>query len=146
MAETVPGALKVGDRFPVEHLPSPAQLPAILFFYPAALTPGCTMEAKGFNDRYQRFRDAGYEVIGVSVDTADKNDEFRTECGLDFPLVSDTDSTLTGELDLLKEYGEYGTFARRVTYLLDGDGVVRRIWDVQDAAAHPEEVLGAVGA
>jgi len=74
------------------------------------------MEAKGFNDRYQRFRDAGYEVVGVSIDQTAKNDEFRSECGLDFPLVSDEDASLTTELDLMKEYGEYGTFARRVTY------------------------------
>jgi thioredoxin-dependent peroxiredoxin len=136
--------LEPGDRFPVEKLSTPPDGPAVVFFYPAALTPGCTMEAKGFNDRYQRFRDAGYEVVGVSVDTADKNDEFRSECGLDFPLVSDTDTTLTTELGLMKEYGEFGTFARRVTYLLDGDGVVRQVWDVQNAAEHPQEVLAAV--
>jgi peroxiredoxin Q/BCP len=136
--------LEPGDRFPVEKLSTPPDGPAVVFFYPAALTPGCTMEAKGFNDRYQRFRDAGYEVVGVSVDTADKNDEFRSECGLDFPLVSDTDTTLTTELGLMKEYGEFGTFARRVTYLLDGDGVVRQVWDVENAAEHPQVVLAAV--
>jgi len=138
--------LRPGDRFPVEKLSTPPDGPAVVFFYPAALTPGCTMEAKGFNDRYQSFRDAGYEVIGVSVDTSEKNDEFRSECELDFPLVSDTDTTLTTELDLMKQYGEYGTFARRVTYLLDGDGIVQQVWDVEDAAAHPQEVLAAVEA
>src|SRR5262245_19865516 len=138
--------LQTGDRFPVENLAAPPEGPAVLWFYPAALTPGCTMEAKGFNDRYQRFRDAGYEVIGVSIDTAEKNDEFRSECGLDFPLVSDTDTKLTSALDLMTEYGEYGTFARRVTYLLGGDGGVRQAWDVEDAAAHPQEVLEAVEA
>ena len=84
--------LEIGDRFPVEKLSTPPDGPAVVFFYPAALTPGCTMEAKGFNDRYQRFRDAGYEVIGVSIDQTAKNDEFRSECGLDFPLVSDEDA------------------------------------------------------
>jgi peroxiredoxin Q/BCP len=136
--------LEPGDRFPVEKLSTPPEGPAVVFFYPAALTPGCTMEAKGFNDRYRRFRDAGYEVIGVSVDTTEKNDEFRSECGLDFPLVSDTDTSLTTGLDLMKDYGEFGTFARRVTYLLDDEGVVRKVWDVEDAAAHPQEVLAAV--
>jgi len=136
--------LDVGDRFPVERLPVQPGGPSVVWFYPAALTPGCTMEAKAFNDRYQQFRDAGYEVIGVSIDQRAKNDEFRNECGLDFPLVSDEDASLTSELDLMKEYGEYGTFARRVTYLLDGDGVVRQVWDVEDAGAHPAEVLAAV--
>ena len=138
--------LEVGDRFPVEKLPSPPDGPAVGFFCPAALTPGCTRGAQGFNDRYQRFRDAGYEVIGVSVDTTEKNDEFRSECGLDFPLVSDTDTSLTTGLDLMKDYGEFGTFARRVTYLLDDEGVVQQVWDVEDAAAHPQEVLEAVEA
>jgi peroxiredoxin Q/BCP len=138
--------LQPRDRFPVEKLPVSPSGPAVVFFYPAAMTPGCTMEAKAFNDRYDRFREAGYEVIGVSTDTADKNDEFRSECGLDFPLVSDEDGALTAELDLIKQYGEHGVFARRVTYLLDGDGIVQQVWDVQDAAAHPEDVLAAVEA
>ena len=136
--------LEAGDRFPVERLSVKPDGPAVVFFYPAALTPGCTMEAKGFNDRYQRFRDAGYEVIGVSVDTAERNDEFRQECGLDFPLVSDDGSELTADLDLLKQYGDHGTFARRVTYLLDAHGTVEQVWDVTDAGAHPDEVLAAV--
>lgn len=101
------------------------------------------MEAKAFNDRSDRFREAGYEVIGVSVDRAERNDEFRDECGLRFPLVSDEGAALTGSLGLLKQYGDYGTFAARVTFLLDAEGVVQRIWTVTDSGAHPEEVLAA---
>jgi thioredoxin-dependent peroxiredoxin len=136
--------LEVGDRFPLEKLSVRPEGPAVVYFYPADLTPGCTMEAKAFNDRYDAFRQAGCEVIGVSVDSDEKHDEFRSECGLRFPLVADPDAELTKSLDLLKEYGDYGWFAKRVTYLLDGDGVVRKIWDVEDAGAHPEEVLAAV--
>ena len=73
--------LEVGDRFPVEKLSVQPDGPAVVYFYPAALTPGCTMEAKGFNDRYERFREAGYEVIGVSIDPTEKNDEFRSSAG-----------------------------------------------------------------
>jgi thioredoxin-dependent peroxiredoxin len=137
--------LQVGDRFPVERLSAQPSGPAVVYFYPAAMTPGCTMESKGFSDRYQRFREAGYEVVGVSVDPVEKNEEFRTTCDLAFPLVSDVGAELTTELGLLKDYGEYGRLAQRVTFLLDGDGVVQRVWDVDDAAAHPEEVLAAVG-
>jgi peroxiredoxin Q/BCP len=136
--------LDVGDRFPVEKLSVQPDGPAVIYFYAAALTPGCTMEAKAFNDRYDRFREAGYEVIGVSIDPADRNDEFRTECALAFPLVSDEGAELAGSLGLLKQYGEHGTFARRVTFLLDRDGTVRKVWDVTDAGAHPEEVLAEV--
>jgi peroxiredoxin Q/BCP len=136
--------LQVGDRFPVERLSVQPNGPAVIYFYPEAMTPGCTMEAKGFNDRYESFRDAGYEVIGVSVDTTDKNDEFRSACGLDFPLVSDDGAELTTDLGLLKDYGEYGWLARRATFLLDANGIVQQVWDVTDAATHPEEVLAAV--
>jgi thioredoxin-dependent peroxiredoxin len=136
--------LEVGDRFPVEKLPVKPEGPAVVYFYPEDLTPGCTMEAKGFNDRYDRFRDAGYEVIGVSVDSDERHEEFRQECGLRFPLVADEGASLTNELGVLKDYGEYGMLARRVTFLLDADGVVERVWDVKDSAAHPEEVLAAV--
>jgi thioredoxin-dependent peroxiredoxin len=136
--------LEVGDRFPVEKLSVRPEGPAVVYFYPADLTPGCTMEAKAFNDRYDAFRQSGYEVIGVSVDSDEKHDEFRSECGLRFPLVADSGAELTKSLDLLKEYGDYGWFAKRVTYLLDADGVVQKVWDVEDAGAHPEEVLAAV--
>jgi peroxiredoxin Q/BCP len=136
--------LEVGDRFPVERLSVRPEGPAVIYFYPADLTPGCTMEAKAFNDNYDRFREAGYEVIGVSIDSDERHEEFRQECDLRFPLVADPDGELTGSLGLLKEYGEHGTFARRVTYLLDGDGIVQKVWDVSDAGAHPDEVLAEV--
>jgi peroxiredoxin Q/BCP len=136
--------LEVGDHFPVEKLSVKPEGPAVVWFYPADLTPGCTMEAKAFNDRYDRFRDAGYEVIGVSIDSDERHEEFRDECGLRFPLESDEGGALAGSLDLLKEYDGYGTYAKRVTYLLDADGTVLRVWDVTDAGEHPEEVLAAV--
>jgi len=136
--------LEVGDRFPVEKLSVRPDGPAVVYFYPADLTPGCTMEAKAFNDRYDAFREAGYEVVGISVDNEAKHEEFRSECGLRFPLVADNGAELTRSLGLLTTHPEWGTYARRVTYLLDGDGVVERIWQVEDAGAHPEEVLAAV--
>jgi thioredoxin-dependent peroxiredoxin len=138
--------LEVGDRFPVEQLPVKPAGPAVVYFYPEDLTPGCTMEAKGFNDRYDRFRAAGYEVIGVSLDSDERHDEFRRECGLRFPLVADAGGALAKKLDLLKDYGEHGVLARRVTFLLDADGIVQRVWEVADAGAHPEEVLATVAA
>jgi thioredoxin-dependent peroxiredoxin len=136
--------LQVGDRFPVERLTAQPSGPAVVYFYPAAMTPGCTMESKGFSDRYDRFREAGYEVIGVSTDPAERNEEFRATCDLAFPLVSDEGAELTTEIGVLKDYGEYGWLAQRVTFLLDAGGVVRRVWDVTDPSAHPEDVLAAV--
>ena len=63
-----------------------------------------------------------------------------------FPLVADEGAALTDELGLLKDYGQYGSLARRATFLLDADGVVRRVWDVPTPRRHPAEVLAAVSA
>ena len=136
--------LKVGDPFPRERLDGLAgDGPAVVYFYPAAATPGCTIEAHRFNERYDAFREAGVEVIGVSVDPDEANRCFAEDEGLRFPLVSDPTQELTQELGLLKDYGEYGMLARRVTFLLDRDGVVRHIWPVNDVESHADEVLAA---
>jgi peroxiredoxin Q/BCP len=136
--------LQPGDRFPVEKLPLRPEGPAVVYFYPEDLTPGCTLEAKAFNDRYDRFREAGYEVIGVSFDDDERHAEFREECGLRFPLVTDEGGALTSALEIVKDYGEYGRLPNRVTFLLDGEGIVQRVWEVGDAGDHPAEVLAAV--
>ena len=105
------------------------------------------MEAKGFNDRYDAFRAAGYEVIGVSTDLTDRNDEFRAECGLDFPLVSDEDGVADDRarpaeavrgLRVVRAAGHLPPRRRR--------GSSSSVWDVSDAGEHPEEVLAAVTA
>src|SRR5581483_12203341 len=81
--------LKVGDRFPVERLTPRPDGAAVVYFYPRDLTPGCTLQAKRFNDLYDRFRDLGFEVIGVSMDARESHDEFTRECSLRFPLATD---------------------------------------------------------
>jgi thioredoxin-dependent peroxiredoxin len=130
-----------GDAFPLDGLTTPVAGPVVVYFYPRDKTPGCEMEARGFSDLYDRFRAAGVEVVGVSVDSEESHRSFAAECGIPFPLASDEDASLTARLGILKEYGEHGSMAARVTYLLDGDGVVRQVWTVQDVVAHPGEVL-----
>ena len=138
--------LKVGDRFPVGKLHPRPEGPAVVYFYPRDATPGCTLEAHGFNDRYDAFRDAGYEVIGVSVDSDESHAAFAEECGLRFPLASDTDFSLSGELGILKELDDGTQLSARTTFLLDAEGIVQRVWSVKDAAEHPAEVLAAIEA
>ncbi len=135
--------LEEGDRFPIEKLGRDLDGPAVVYFYPADFTRGCELEARTFNGLYDEFRAAGVEVIGVSTQDQQSHTDWSNECGLRFPLVADPDADLTGRLGLLKDYGEHGAFARRVTFLLDRDGVVRRIWSVEDIPAHPGEVLEA---
>jgi peroxiredoxin Q/BCP len=142
-APQTPQTLDVGDRFPVDKLGRPLEGPAVVYFYPADFTRACTIEAHAFNDLYDEFRALGLEVFGVSTQDEDSHTGFVGECGLRFPLVADPDAELTGGLGLLKQFGEHGEFARRVTFLLDKDGTVRKVWTVDDAAGHAAEVLEA---
>ena len=140
--ETAAG-IQEGDRFPVEQLGRPLDGPAVVYFYPADFTPGCELEARNFNCLYEDFRQLGLEVLGVSTNTEESHADWSNECGLRFPLVADPNATLTGRLGLLKQYGEHGEFASRVTFLVDDDGSVRRVWRVEDIGSHAQEVLEA---
>jgi thioredoxin-dependent peroxiredoxin len=134
--------VQVGDRFPVDELGLPeADGRLVVYFYPKAGTPGCTLEAHEFNRRYDSLKEADVRLVGVSIDPTEENDAFAQECGLEFPLVSDEGGELTTRLGLMKTYGEYGDFAARVTVLVDEDGVVEEIWDVEDIPSHVEEVV-----
>jgi peroxiredoxin Q/BCP len=132
-----------GDRFPLEQLGTAVAGPAVVYFYPRDKTPGCEVEARGFSDLYDRFREAGIEVVGVSVDSEESHRSFAEECAIPFPLASDASAGLTSQLGILKDYGEHGTMAARVTFLLDGGGVVRKVWTVTDVLTHPAEALDA---
>ncbi len=134
--------MQVGDRFPVDELALPdGKGPLIVYFYPRAGTPGCTVEAQEFNRRYDDLGEAGVRLVGVSVDPAEANEAFAAECELRFPLVSDPSGQLTTRLGLMKRYGDYGEMAARVTVLVDENGVVEALWDVEDIPAHVEEVV-----
>jgi thioredoxin-dependent peroxiredoxin len=134
--------VQVGDRFPVEELGLPERDgPLVVWFYPKAGTEGCTLEAREFNRQLDRFEGTGVQVVGVSVDPTAENEAFARDCGLQFPLVSDTGGELTTRLGLMKRYGDYGEFAERVTFLVDEDGVVEEVWQVEDIPSHVEEVV-----
>jgi peroxiredoxin Q/BCP len=134
--------VQVGDRFPLEQLGlSDGDGPAVVYFYPRAGTEGCTLEAYEFNRSYPRLQEAGVRLVGVSVDPKDANAKFAADCGLDFALVSDEGGELTNQLGLMKNYGEYGDMAARVTLLVDENGVIQELWSVEDIRSHVQEVV-----
>jgi thioredoxin-dependent peroxiredoxin len=99
----------------------------ILYFYPAAMTPGCTTEACDFRDSMGSLRGAGYTVIGVSRDEPAKLREFRERDGLAFPLLSDPDHAVHDAYGAWGEKMNYGKVVEgviRSTFVLDEDGVV----------------------
>lgn len=99
----------------------------ILYFYPAAMTPGCTTEACDFRDSLDALRAAGYEVVGVSKDEPAKLAEFREQEGLTFTLVSDPDRAVQdayGAWGMKKLYGKEVEGSIRSTVVIDTDGTV----------------------
>jgi len=99
----------------------------VVYFYPEASTPGCTTEACDFRDNINSLKSAGYQVIGISRDKADKLKKFQSEQGLNFPLLSDPDRVVHdaygawGEKNL---YGKTVTGVLRSTFVLDGSATV----------------------
>jgi peroxiredoxin Q/BCP len=116
----------------------------VLFFYPKDGTAICTREACSFRDSYEKFKDAGAEVIGVSSDTEQSHREFAQQHRLSFPLISDADGALRKAFGVPKTLG---LFPGRTTYVIDRDGVVRLIYSAQLAAdEHVRQALQAVAA
>jgi len=114
----------------------------VLYFYPADNTPGCTKEACSFRDAYEDFTDAGAVVIGVSGDSLSSHDGFAAKHNLPFTLVSDGDGSMR------KAYGvkkSLGFIDGRVTFVIDPEGVVRKVFSSQlKATRHQAEALATI--
>lgn len=118
-----------------------------LYFYPKDSTSGCTAQACNLRDNYQTLLDAGYQVIGVSVDSAASHARFRAKNELPFPLITDTDHHLVEQFGVWGEKSMYGrkymgTF--RTTFIIAPDGTVERIIGPKEVKtkAHAEQILG----
>jgi peroxiredoxin Q/BCP len=115
----------------------------VMFFYPAAMTPGCTTESCDFRDSYQEFTDAGYEVIGVSPDAPSKNARFKEKEGLNFDLLSDQDKALATSLGAWGEKKMYGKTVEgliRSTFVVGPGGRVEKAYRNVKATGHVARV------
>lgn len=121
--------------------------PVVLYFYPKDSTPGCTLESRDFRDQLPAFARANAVVLGVSRDWLSSHERFKgAEC-LPFDLLSDENEALCRQYDVLKEKNLYGRKAmgiERSTFLIDGDGVLRREWRKVKVEGHVAEVLRAL--
>lgn len=122
-----PFTLPDADGQPVSLADHPNEK-VIVYFYPAAMTPGCTIQAVDFSAALAEIAAPGYSVMGISPDTVAKLDEFRRQESLTFPLLADPDRVV------LDAYGAYG---RKLLYGKEIDGVIRSTFviDVDDAGA-----------
>jgi peroxiredoxin Q/BCP len=115
----------------------------VMFFYPRAMTPGCTTESCDFRDAYADFRDAGYEVVGVSPDPPSRNAAFMEKERLSFDLLSDEDHSLAESLGAWGEKKMYGKTSEgliRSTFVIDEGGQVEKAYRNVRAKGHVDRV------
>jgi peroxiredoxin Q/BCP len=121
--------------------------PVVLYFYPRDDTPGCTREACAFRDRSDELRELGAVVLGVSPDTAESHAKFKAKYSLDFPLLADTDHTVSEEYGAWREKNMYGKKTigiQRSTFLIDKKGKIAKVWKSVKVDGHDEAVLRAL--
>ena len=111
--------------------------PAIVYFYPADGTPGCTKEACAFRDIWTEYEAAQVMVIGVSTQDEDSHESFASEHELPFPLVADTDKTWATAFGV----GVRAGYSQRVSFLLDSEGKIAKVYPGVDPGVHAAEVL-----
>jgi thioredoxin-dependent peroxiredoxin len=109
----------------------------VLFFFPKAMTRGCTIESCGFRDKTADFAKLDTVVIGISTDKLDDQMKFTEKEKLNFPLFADPDKKATKAFGALSDRG----FASRYTFVIDKKGIVRKIYTKVSPNDHPEEVL-----
>ncbi|CAN5404268.1 hypothetical protein BH11PLA2_BH11PLA2_27870 [soil metagenome] len=149
--------VKVGDAFPdaavkatnIDQIKKEAKEVSIkdlkgkvvvIFFYPRAMTGGCTVESCGFRDLVKEFPE-GSVILGASNDTVEKNKEFNDKEKLPYPLLCDTENKLIKDLGILATNGKA---AQRLTFIIDKDGKIAKIYDKVSVKDHPKEVLAEV--
>ena len=118
----------------------------VIYFYPRDNTPGCTIEAQGFEAKLSAFKKAGSAVVGVSRDTIKSHEKFRAKHDLTFPLISDEDGSVCEAFGVWQEKKNYGkTYMGivRSTFLIDEKGKIAEIWSNVRVKNHVEAVLEA---
>lgn len=119
----------------------------VLYFYPKDNTSGCTAEACSLRDHYDSLQGAGYDVVGVSKDSADSHMKFKKKHELPFPLIADVDHSLLEVMGAWGEktmYGKKVTGTIRTTFIINEEGVIEHIFVGKQVKTkeHAEQILG----
>jgi peroxiredoxin Q/BCP len=120
----------------------------VLYFYPKDDTSGCTAEACGFRDLQAEFAARGAAVVGVSPDSLKSHAKFVGKHGLDFPLLADEGARVCARYGVWKEKSMYGRRymgVERTTFLIDRDGLVRKVYPKVSVTGHADAVLADLG-
>jgi peroxiredoxin Q/BCP len=114
--------------------------PVVLFFYPAAMTTGCTAESCHFRDLAKEFADAGAQRLGISVDPVDKQKEFAEKHSFDYPLLSDVDGAVARSFGVKRRFGPIPV--KRTTFVIAADGtILDEIHNEFKMTAHADRAL-----
>tara|TARA_B100001057_G_scaffold95624_1_gene92076 strand:- start:19309 stop:19761 length:453 start_codon:yes stop_codon:yes gene_type:complete len=146
--------LKVGDKAPdfktanqdgkIVNLSDFSKKKLVLFFYPKASTPGCTMEACNLSDNYSRFESSGYAILGISSDSVKRQLNFKNKFNLPYDLLADEDKSV------IRSYGVWGPKKfmgreydgiHRTTFIIDGKGVIEKIITKVKTKVHSDQIL-----
>jgi peroxiredoxin Q/BCP len=146
--------LKVGDKAPnfsaIDEQGNTVSLldfkgkKLVIFFYPKANTPTCTVEACNLRDNYQILQDENYEILGVSADTQKKQSNFKNKFDFPYPLIADIDKTMINAFGVWgpkKFMGRTFDGIHRVTFVINEDGVITNIINKVKAKNHAGQIL-----
>ena len=150
--------LKVGDTSPEFNLPDQYENMVsisdfkgkiiVLWFFPKASTPGWTIEGKGFRDEFQKFEEKNVQIIGCSADPPKRQNKFSEKQGFQYPLLSDENH------QMLKAYGVWGKKKfmgreymgiSRVTYIIDENGTIKKVYEKVKTISHAGDILSDFG-
>ncbi|MEZ4856021.1 MAG: thioredoxin-dependent thiol peroxidase [Gelidibacter sp.] len=118
----------------------------VVFFYPKANTPTCTVEACNIRDHYKDLKDKGYEILGVSADSQKKQSNFKKKFNFPYPLVADEDKSVIKAFDVWgpkKFMGRTFDGIHRLTFVIDEQGIIEKIIDDVKAKIHANQILEA---
>src|SRR5882672_2566204 len=120
-----------------------------LYLYPKDDTPGCTTEACNFRDEFSEFKTRGIATVGVSADSVESHQKFKSKHHLDFPLLSDPDKKTIKAYGVWKEKSMYGKKflgIERTTFIIDGEGKIKKIFPKVKVADHVKDILESFSA
>jgi peroxiredoxin Q/BCP len=112
----------------------------VIYFYPKDDTPGCTKEACSFRDNYSAYQGKDVVVLGVSMDSEASHQQFTDKFSLPFPLLADVDGSITKAYDV-----DGGGYAKRVTYVIDGNGTISHVYNSVKTDTHATDILADLG-
>ena len=116
----------------------------VVFFYPKASTPGCTAEACNLNDNFERFQAKGYELLGVSADSAKRQSNFKEKYGFQYPLLADEDKAVIeafGVWGPKKFMGKAYDGIHRTTFIIDENGIIEDVITKVKTKDHTAQIL-----